>query len=140
MPKIEEERLKAEVLRQCNEYIRGMAENDRLMALAVKRFEKKMKTLEEQMRKIGQKVLERNTLYGVKIPDDLWPSWEQARRRYMAAVMYRALLRHRAAVFRPEQTTENDFEQEKQLYRSITISPEGQVTVEFKGDTVFGWD
>lgn len=140
MPKIEEEQLKAEVLKQCNKYILGMAENDRLMALSVKRFEKKMKALEEQMRKIGQKALKHKYLYGVKIPDDLWSSWELARRRYTGAVMYRALLRNRAAVYRPEQTAENDFEQEKLLYRSITISPEGKVNIEFLGDTVFGWD
>ena len=140
MPKIEEEKLKAEVLRQCNQYILGMTENDRLMALAIKRFENQMKSREEQMRKIGQKVLEHKFLYGVKIPDDLWSSWELARRRYVGAVMYRTLLRYRASVHRPEQTIENDFDQEKRLYRSITISPEGKVNIEFLGDTVFGWD
>ena len=140
MPKIEEKELKAEVLRQCNQYVIGMAENDRLMALSIKRFEKQMKSREEQMRKIGQKVLECKFLYGVKIPNDLWFSWELARRRYTGAIMYRAFLRYRASMDRPEQMSENDLEQEKRLYQSITISPEGRVKIEFLGDTVFGWD
>lgn len=140
MPKIEEEKLKAEVLKQCNSYIQGVGQNDRLMKLSVKRFETKMKTLEEQMRKIGEKALKHKTLYGVKVSDGLWDSWELTRRRYMAAMGFRFIVKHRFAVFNPEQTAENDFEQERKLYQSIMVSPEGKVTVQFWGDIVFEWD
>ena len=137
MPKIEEEALKAVVLEQCNDYIREMTGKSGKMDTAIKRFEKKKYALEDQMKKIGQKVLDRRHTYGIKITEDLWYSWEAARRKYLTAVAQRYLLLHRFGIYRPEEMTENDYEQEKKLYQSISVSPEGKAEVHFWGETAF---
>ena len=63
MPKIDEETRKAVVLDQCNDYIREMTGKSGKMDTAIKRFEKKKNAREDQMKKIGQKVLDRRHTY-----------------------------------------------------------------------------
>ena len=84
MPKIDEETLKSEVLEQCNEYIREMTSKTKAkkMEMAINRFEKEKNRYEGQIIKLGQKILECSSVYGIKIPDSLWNSWETARRKY----------------------------------------------------------
>ena len=139
MPKIDEETLKSEVLEQCNEYIREMTSKTKAkkMEMAINRFEKEKNRYEGQITKLGQKILERSSVYGIKIPDNLWNSWETARRKYLTASAQRYLLLHRFGIYRPEEMTENDYEQEKKLYQSITVSPEGKAEVHFWGETAF---
>ena len=76
-------------------------------------------------------------MYGIKIPDSLWNSWETARRKYLTASAQRYLLLQRFGIYWPEEMTENDYEQEKKLYQSITVSPEGKTEVHFWGETAF---
>ena len=137
MPKIDEETLKAVVLDQCNDYIREMTGKSGKMDTAIKRFEKKKNAHENQMKKIGQKVIDCRHTYGIKITEDLWYSWEAARRKYLTAVAQRYLLLHRFGIYRPEEMTENDYEQEKKLYQSISVSPEGKTEVHFWVETAF---
>lgn len=137
MPKIDEERLKAEVQEQCNRYICDMAGRTEKMDISIARFKKKQDTLESQLRKLGQRVQDSGLLYGLKITEGLWNSWYEARGRRYYAIAFRSLLQHRFAVYQPEPTAENDYEQEKKLYESITVDVEGKVQVHFWGDRAF---
>ena len=133
MPMVEEEKLKEEVLRQCNEYIRHMSDNKNLEA-AINRLEKKKNSYEKQINAVGEKVI-RNKI--IKNTDGLWTSWEAARRRYLSAVAYVALLKHRFQVYHIGYMDENDLDTERKLMDSITVKPDGTVKVNFKGDWIF---
>ena len=133
MPMVEEEKLKEEVLRQCNEYIRHMSDNKNLKA-AINRLENKKNSYEKQINAVGEKVI-RNKI--IKNADGLWTSWEAARRRYLSAVAYVALLKHRFQVYHIGYMDENDLDTERKLMDSITVKPDGTVKVNFKGDWIF---
>lgn len=137
MPKIDEEILKAEVQEQCNHYIREMAGRTKKMDMSIERLKKKKDTLEGQLRKLGQRVQDNGLFCGLKITEGLWNSWYEARGRYYYAIAYRSLLQHWFAVYQPEPTVDNDYEQEKKLYESVTVDVEGNVQVHFWGDSAF---
>ena len=133
MPKVTEEELKKEVLKQCNDYIRLMSDNKNLVA-ATERLKKKMDAFEPKIRGIGKKVI-RNEI--IRDADGLWNSWITARKKYYAAVAYLALLKHRFQFFHIGHMDEADLDTEMKLMDSITVSPDGKIKVNFKGDWVF---
>ena len=133
MPKVTEEELKKEVLKQCNDYIRFMSDNRNLVA-ATERLKKKMDAFEPKIKGIGEKVI-RNEI--IRNADGLWNSWITARKKYYAAVAYLALMKHKFQFFHIGHMDEADLDTEKKLMDSITVAPDGKIKVNFKGDWVF---
>ena len=135
MPKVDEEVLKEEVLRQCNEYIEGYS-NEKLTA-ALERFSKQESDAEEKLIDLGRKLILNANVAGKKYKG-LWISWEHARRRRMIAIAYSVLLSHRFNVYQFGHMDENDLDTELKLMKSITVHPDGKVIVNFLGDDVLG--
>ena len=135
MPKVDEEVLKEEVLRQCNEYIEGYS-NEKLTA-ALERFSKQESDAEEKLIDLGRKLILNANVAGKKYKG-LWKSWEHVRRRRMIAIAYSVLLSHRFNVYQFGHMDENDLDTELKLMKSITVHPDGKVIVNFLGDDVLG--
>ena len=135
MPKVDEEILKEEVLRQCNDYIEGFS-NEKLTA-SLERLSKQESDAGEKLIDLGRKLIRNASVSGKKYKG-LWISWEHARRRRMIAIAYSVLLSHRFNVYQFGHMDENDLDTELKLMKSITVDPDGKVVVNFLGDDVLG--
>ncbi len=133
MPKVDEEVLKEEVLRQCNDYIKGFS-REKLNA-TIERFSKKESAARETIIELGTKLLRKENVSKKKY-QGLWTSWEYARRRHLMAIAYSFLLAHRFEVYQFGQMNQNDLETELKLFRSISVYPDGKIVVNFIGDEV----
>ncbi len=135
MPKVDEEVLKEEVLRQCNDYIEGFTYEK--LASALEQLSRQEQAAEERIFDLGEKLIKHGVVAGKKYKG-LWTSWEHTRRRRMMAIAYSALLSHRFNVYQFGQMDENDLDTELKLMKSITVDPDGKVVVNFLGDDVLG--
>lgn len=133
MPKIDEEDLKKEVLRQCNDYISYMSNRKNHFAVA-DRLEKKKGKLEKQIEGIGEKIIRNES---VKNVEGLWFSWNAARTRASTAFIYLTLMNHNFKMLQIGHMDETDLEVERKLIESITVKPDGTAKVHFNGDWVF---
>ena len=133
MPKVDEEVLKEEVLRQCNDYIEGFSEKKLVEVLG--NLEKKELEAKEKLIDLGRKLICKTNVSGKKYKG-LWTSWEHARRRRMMAIAYSVLLSHRFKVYQFGHMDQNDLDTERKLMKSITVHPDGRVVVNFSGDDV----
>ena len=135
MPKVDEEVLKEEVLRQCNRYIEGFS-TEKLTPVLEELMEKEQ-SAEKKLRDLGEKLI-RGVSISTKGNQGLWIAWEQARRRYLAATAYAFLLGHRFKTYQFGHMDENDLDTEHKLIESIIVYPDGKITVRFLGYKIFG--
>ena len=133
MPKVDEEVLKEEVLRQCNDYIEGFSREK--LAAALEALYKEETAAKEKLIDLGGELIRHGVVAGKK-HKGLWTSWEHARRRRMVAIAYSVLLSHRFKVFQFGHMDENDLDTERKLMKSITVYPDGKIIVNFIGDEV----
>lgn len=132
-PVITEEKLKEEVLQQCNDYIDFVAENKKHIALA-ERHKKKMEVLEQQITGIGEKIIRNENVNDV---EGLWNSWMSARNKYLTVSGYLGLVQFQFKILHIEHMDETDPDVERKLIQSISVGPDGTVKVHFKGDWIF---
>ena len=134
MPKVNEEVLKSEVLRQCNEYIKHMLSDRDKLDSSVEKLKDKKELIEKKIENVGARFLKRGEFPNIK---GLWTSWNEARGKYLASISYRSLMLHRYEVYQPTLMEEHDYDMERKLIRSITIDADGKVSVHFLGDFLF---
>ena len=133
MPKIEETVLVNEVIKQCDAYLQSLETGSSKLDSVIEKRAKERSDLERKIRELGEKIL-REDDFSDSVYDTLWSTWEHSRRQELAASGMRYLVHHRLDVFKPEELDQNNVSWSKWFVRSITVDPDGKVSVKFVDD------